>query len=70
MKPDTLLPVWVADLPAEFAFQPDGQLRNKMHGKAVLKIIAGPTHCPVLIDVKRPYYRPRLMAPASREAKT
>jgi hypothetical protein len=57
---DFLLPVWVTDLPAEWAFQPDGQLREKMRGNGVLKVVAGPTQVHVLVNVQRPYFRPHV----------
>ena len=55
-----LLPVWVYGLPAEFVFQPDGGLREPVRrciDKRVVRVIAGPTACHVMVDVKRPYNR-------------
>ena len=55
------LPVWVYDLPASFAFQPGGQLRENVRAavaSGAAKVIAGPVRCHVMIDVQRPYYRP------------
>jgi hypothetical protein len=60
MMADMLLPVWVYNLPASFAFQPDGALRDKIRclPKGVVRVIAGPEECHVCVDVKRPYHRP------------
>ena len=55
----TLLPVWVCNLPAAWAFQPDGQLREKMRGAGVLRVIAGPVGCHVLVNIQRPYEAPQ-----------
>ena len=58
--PDAMLPVWVYALPSAFAFQPDGALRGKVRSAVAsgsCRVIAGPTECHVMIDVKRPYYR-------------
>lgn len=59
--PDMLLPVTVRELPIRFAFQPDGQVRDKVFRAikmGVVKIVAGPEKCHAVIDVKRPYFRP------------
>jgi hypothetical protein len=57
---DMLLPVWVYNLPASFAFQPDGRLREKIAAlpKGIVRVLAGPTECHVCVDVQRPYNRP------------
>ena len=50
----------VEDLPASFVFQPDGMLRDKVRravDMGVAKVIAGPTQCDVVVDMKRPYTR-------------
>ena len=60
MKAEAYLPIVVENLPATFFFQPDGQLREKPAravSMRVLKVIAGPTQCHAIIDIKRPYYR-------------
>lgn len=57
---DMLLPVVVENLPIRFAFQPDGNLRDKVRhavNLGVVKVIAGPEQCHMVIDVKRPYFR-------------
>jgi hypothetical protein len=61
MKADAYLPVWVEDLPADFAFQPDGKLRQRVAeavSNGVVKVVAGPLRCHVRVDVRRPYWRP------------
>lgn len=55
-----LLPVWVYGLPASFYFQPDGSLREKVRRSVdlgVSRVIAGPEHAHICVDVKRPYFR-------------
>jgi hypothetical protein len=57
---DALLPVIVEDLPHNFVFQPGGQLRDKIRRGVemnVVRVIAGPLKCHVVIDIQRPYYR-------------
>jgi len=61
MKADMLLPVTVRNQPIWFAFQPDGVLRDKVRravSMGVVKVIAGPEQCHLIVDVKRPYYKP------------
>ena len=57
---DAYLPVIVKDLPANFVFQPDGAVRQAIRSmpSGVVKVIAGAEKCHVIIDIKRPYYRP------------
>lgn len=58
---DMLLPVLVENLPAAFVFQPDGHPRDKVRrsvSMGVTRVIAGPEQCHVIVDVKRPYFRP------------
>lgn len=60
MKADAYLPVWVHDLPIAFAMQPGGALRDNVRravDMGVVRVIAGPTQCHVMVDIKRPYYR-------------
>ena len=60
MSAAAYLPVLVSDLPATFVFQPDGALREKIRraiDMGCVKVIAGPTACHAIIDVKRPYLR-------------
>ena len=57
---DAYLPVMVADLPARFVFQPDGQLRDRIaraRDMGVVRVIAGPVAAHLIIDIKRPYWR-------------
>lgn len=61
MKPHSHHPVWVTDLPAAFVFQPDGRLRERIAravSMKVVRVVAGAERCHVMVDVKRPYYRP------------
>ena len=54
-------PVWVENLPARFVFQPDGMVREKIRralDMKVVRVIAGPEACHVMVDVQRPYFRP------------
>ena len=58
---DAYLPIWVYDLPASWAFQHGGALRDNVRhavSLGVTKVIAGPTRCHLRIDVRRPYFRP------------
>lgn len=60
-KPDALLPIAVKNLPAHFVFQADGLVRPRFQeclDQGVICIIAGPEKCDVVIDIKRPYFRP------------
>lgn len=60
MKADAYLPVEVRGLPAEFCFQSDGKLRDKIRHAVtigVVRVIAGPLVCDVVIDIARPYYK-------------
>lgn len=60
-KPDMLLPMEVEHLPAHLVFQSDGLLRPAFQSaldQKVIRIIAGPEHCHIIIDIKRPYFRP------------
>ena len=55
------LPVTVTDLPAKFVFQPDGAMREKVSRAVtlgVVRVIAGAEKCNVVVDIKRPYFRP------------
>lgn len=63
---DAYLPVIVEDLPASFVFQPDGAVRQaiRLMPPGLVKVIAGAEKCHVIIDIKRPYYRP-LSIPSS-----
>ena len=57
---DMYLPVTVHNLPIRFAFQPDGQLRERVRravDMGICRVIAGPEECHVVVDVKRPYFR-------------
>lgn len=58
---DAFLPVLFADLPAEFVFEHGGRLRwpfEHAQRQRVVRIIAGPTLCDVIVDIRRPYNRP------------
>lgn len=60
-RPDALLPMTVRHLPASFMFQSDGLRRPVFQSyldQGVIRIIAGAERCHVVIDVKRPYFRP------------
>lgn len=60
MKPDMLLPVTVRNQPITFAVQPCGMLRDKVRravNMGVVRVIAGPEKCHIVVDVKRPYFR-------------
>lgn len=57
------LPVIVTNLPANFVFQPDGAVREKVSRAVALKVvrvIAGAEKCHVVVDINRPYYYPAL----------
>lgn len=59
-QPDAYLPVLVENVPADYVF--DGHaLRPAMAHYTrlgVVKVFAGPETCDLLIDVRRPYFRP------------
>lgn len=60
MPADAYLTHTVRDLPSSFVFQPGGRLRGKVERAVqmgVVKVIAGPTLCHVIVDIQRPYYR-------------
>jgi len=64
MTADAYLPVTVYDLPAHVAFEPNGRLRsNYAHAVmlGVARVIAGPTHFHVVVDIRRPYRRPAFL---------
>ena len=59
---DKYLPAVVRNVPAEWLFGRDGRLLPKVQRyreNEVVRVIAGPTLAHVVIDVKRPYDRPR-----------
>lgn len=58
---DAYLPVTVRDIPVDVVFDDTGAMRpNYAHAArlGVARIIAGPTLCDVVVDIRRPYYRP------------
>lgn len=60
MTADAYLPVIVERLPVRMVLRPDGMPRDKVRravDMGVVRVIAGPEECDVVIDVKRPYYR-------------
>ena len=62
MKADAYLPVLVRHVPEIQVFDLQGQLLPSLKHYAqqgVVKVIAGPLACHLLIDIKRPYFRPR-----------
>ena len=57
------IPVTVTDLPASFVFQPDGAMRENVAravSMGVVRVIVGAEKCNVVVDIKRPYFRPVL----------
>lgn len=55
------LPIWVDELPADFVFEgPRLQPAIEHHCRigVIQRIIAGPTACHLLIDIRRPYTKP------------
>jgi hypothetical protein len=60
MKADQYLSETVYNLPAQFVFQPGGQLREKVAravSMSAAKVIAGPTECHLVLNIKWPYYK-------------
>ncbi len=58
---DAYLPHVVERLPWHVAFGLDGKLLPRIRHYAeqgVVRVIAGATECHLIIDVKRPYWRP------------
>ena len=65
------LPHIVHNVPAQWVFGSNGKPLQKIQhymDQRIVRIIAGPNHCHVVIDVRRPHRRPppilRLMAEA------
>lgn len=57
---DAYLPVWVRDLPIDMLVRgrevrPD--IRHLVDA-GVVRVVAGPEHAHVMIDIKRPYHLP------------
>ena len=63
---DAHLSVWFENLPARTVFQPGGQLRINVQRAidigAVKRIVDGAEVAHILIDIKRPYSRPIMVA--------
>ena len=58
---DAYLPVFVHDVSVD-QIMIAGQLRHPVRAyvdQGVVRVIAGPTHCHLVIDIQRPYFRPR-----------
>lgn len=52
------LPITVYNMPVNQFIDDNGSLKpkvNELCNKGIVKIIAGPTKCHVVIDIKRPY---------------
>ena len=57
---DDYLPHTVSNVPASWVFDDRGAVRpNFRHymSQGVVRVIAGPEECHVVIDIKRPYHR-------------
>lgn len=70
MSADAYLPHWLHRVPCQHVFHPGGRLRENVYHavkQKVVRVIAGPLECHVMIDVQRPYFR-AVMAPAIDEA--
>jgi hypothetical protein len=67
MMADAYLPITVTDIPCYWVFQPDGHLRDRIRSlpTGVVRVIAGAEKCHVVIDIKRPYFRPVSMGAAN-----
>ena len=62
MTADTYLPIMVRDLPVSVVLGSDGRLKPKVRAyvaQGVVRVMMGPERCDVLIDVRRPYFRPK-----------
>lgn len=68
MSADAYLPVVLERIPAECFFEDSGRPRPHVEHhlrSGVLRLIAGPTQCHAIVDIRRPYSRPpRLLADA------
>lgn len=60
MRAAAYLPVLVKDVPVDMLFSGSALRPTVAHYVAVgvVKIVAGPERCHVLIDIQRPYHRP------------
>lgn len=59
---DQYLPHVVFNLPISFVMNNDGTLRDAVRHYVrlgVVRVIAGPDRCHVVVDIRRPYWRPQ-----------
>ena len=64
MTADAYLPHTVHDVPVAWMIDADGVLFERVRHyvrQGVVRVIAGPEACHVIVDVQRPYYRPAAM---------
>ena len=67
MKATAFLPVWVRHLPISAVMSPMGHLKPHIRhyvDQGVVRVKAGPLCCHVMIDVRRPYFRPEALLEA------
>lgn len=65
-KPDAYLSETVRDLPWHFVFNLDGRLKSAVQryvDQGVVRVIAGALSVHLVIQIKRPYFRPCLQLP-------
>ena len=64
MMADAYLPHTVYDVPVVWVIDSEGALFERVRHyvrQGVVRVIAGPEACHVIVDVQRPYYRPAAM---------
>lgn len=64
MMADAYLPHTVYDVPVAWVIDSEGALFERVRHyvrQGVVRVIAGPEACHVIVDVQRPYYRPAAM---------
>ena len=64
MTADAYLPHTVYDVPVAWVIDSEGALFERVRHyvrQGVVRVIAGPEACHVIVDVQRPYYRPAAM---------
>jgi hypothetical protein len=60
-QPDAFLPIVFYNVPCDDVFCGPDLRPNFAHyvKLGVVRVIAGATHCRIIVDIKRPYFRPR-----------
>lgn len=73
MKPDAYLKHTVYDVPVDWLIGHDGALHPRVSDyvrQGVVKVIAGPERAHCVIDVMRPYHKPKKQLHIEQEERT